>query len=96
MDSVQGFHAVMSLLLFPMWLLSGAFFPASGASPWLRAVMAANPLAYGLAALRGVLDDPGHLEALGQPALGTALAVIAGTAAATLALAVWAVRQPEA
>ncbi len=27
MDSTQGFHAVMSVLLLPMWLLSGAFFP---------------------------------------------------------------------
>src|SRR5438477_528067 len=38
-DSIQGFHAVMNLLLFPMWLLSGAFFPPSGAPVWLRAVM---------------------------------------------------------
>lgn len=30
MDSTQGFHAVMNLFLIPMWLLSGAFFPASG------------------------------------------------------------------
>src|SRR5205807_4013870 len=48
-DSIQGFHAVMNLLLFPMWLLSGAFFPPSGAPVWLRAVMYANPLTYGLA-----------------------------------------------
>ncbi|HYN22248.1 MAG TPA: ABC transporter permease, partial [Thermoanaerobaculia bacterium] len=34
-DSVQGFHAVMNLLLVPMWLLSGAFFPPSGAPVWL-------------------------------------------------------------
>src|SRR5688572_4297872 len=26
-DSVQGFHGVMNLILMPMWLLSGAFFP---------------------------------------------------------------------
>ena len=28
MDSTQGFHAVMNLLLIPIWLLSGAFFRA--------------------------------------------------------------------
>ncbi|MBI4719489.1 MAG: ABC transporter permease [Planctomycetes bacterium] len=52
MDSTQGFHAVMNLVLMPMWLLSGAFFPAGGASPWIRWIMAANPLTYGMAALR--------------------------------------------
>ncbi len=37
LDSTQGFHAIMNLLLVPMWLLSGAVFPASGASGWVRA-----------------------------------------------------------
>ena len=27
MESSQGFHAIMSVFLFPMWLLSGALFP---------------------------------------------------------------------
>jgi ABC-2 type transport system permease protein len=53
--SVQGFHAVMNLLLVPLWLLSGAFFPATGAPLWLRAVMRANPLTYGVAGLREAL-----------------------------------------
>lgn len=51
MDSTQGFHAVMSVFLLPMWLLSGAFFPR-GAEGWLGGVVAANPLTYGVAALR--------------------------------------------
>ena len=28
MDSTHGFHAIMSVFLMPMWLLSGSFFPA--------------------------------------------------------------------
>jgi ABC-2 type transport system permease protein len=55
MDSTQGFHAVMNLFLMPMWLLSGAFFPASGASRWLAWVMTVNPLTYGVAAVRHAL-----------------------------------------
>jgi len=55
MDSTQGFHAVMNLFLIPMWLLSGAFFPASGASYWLRGVMTINPLTYAVSALRQTL-----------------------------------------
>lgn len=54
-DSTQGFHAVMNLVLFPMWLLSGAVFPASGAAGWIRALMAVNPLTYGVAALQQLL-----------------------------------------
>src|SRR5439155_1502231 len=29
-ESTQGFHAIMNLLLIPIWLLSGAFFPPAG------------------------------------------------------------------
>ena len=34
-DSVQGFHAIMNIVLMPMWLLSGSFFPVGGAPVWL-------------------------------------------------------------
>ena len=52
-DSSQGFHAVMSLLLFPLWMLSGAFFPAqSGPLAWIERV---NPLGYGVAGVRRIL-----------------------------------------
>ena len=55
MDSTQAFHAVINLILIPLWLLSGALFPASGASGWLRWVMLLNPLTYGVDALRNGL-----------------------------------------
>jgi ABC-2 type transport system permease protein len=53
--SVQGFHGVMNLLLMPMWLLSGAIFKPEGAAPWIRGVMAFNPLTYGVSLVRGTL-----------------------------------------
>lgn len=55
MDSVSGFHAILNLVLIPMWLLSGALFPASGASVWIQWAMKLNPLTYGLAVLRRLL-----------------------------------------
>ena len=55
MDSTQAFHAVINLILIPLWLLSGALFPARGASGWLRLVMLLNPLTYGVDALRNGL-----------------------------------------
>lgn len=55
MNSAQGFHAIMNLFLMPMWFLSGALFPPAGAWSGLRYVMLANPLTYGLSALRRAL-----------------------------------------
>ncbi len=55
MDSTQGFHAIMNLVLLPIWFLSGAFFPASGAPAPLSWLMVINPLTYGMAALRRCL-----------------------------------------
>src|SRR5208337_3601478 len=39
MDSTQAFHAIINLFLIPLWLLSGALFPLSGASGWIRWLM---------------------------------------------------------
>ena len=47
--------AIINLFLIPLWLLSGALFPISGASGWLRLVMRINPLTYGVDALRELL-----------------------------------------
>ncbi len=55
MESTQGFHAIMNLILMPIWILSGAFFPAAGAPGWLGWIMRLNPLTYGMAALRRTL-----------------------------------------
>ncbi len=55
MESIQGFHAIMNLILMPIWFLSGAFFPAAGLPIWLIWLMQLNPLTYGMAALRSSL-----------------------------------------
>ena len=84
LESTQGFHAVMNLLLMPMWLLSGAFFPAAGAPAWLAWVMRLNPLTYGVAALRRALY--GSVAGGGLPPLGLCLLVLAGLAAIAWAI----------
>lgn len=82
MESIQGFHAIMNLLLIPMWLLSGALFPASGASTWVRLLMAINPLTYGLSLLRHALA-PGIPA---SPGVGLSLSVTLAFAAVTFAI----------
>jgi ABC-2 type transport system permease protein len=55
MDSTQAFHAVVNLVLIPVWLLSGSLFPLRGAAGWMRFCMMLNPLTYGVEALRASL-----------------------------------------
>ncbi len=55
MDSSQAFHAIVNMFLIPLWLISGALFPRSGASGWIRAIMNLNPLSYGVDGLRDLL-----------------------------------------
>lgn len=75
MDSVQGYHAVMSVVLLPLWLLSGAVFP-SGGSTWLAWVMACNPMTYLLAAFRRLLYwGANERIAAGTPGLWLSLGV---------------------
>jgi ABC-2 type transport system permease protein len=97
LDSSQGFHAIMSVVLFPMWLLSGAFFPASdGVLGWLVRL---NPLTYGVAGLRHLLywgaSDEVRAAALpvGLPSLPICVAVTVAFALVTFALSCQAARE---
>jgi len=65
MNSSQGFHAVMMVFLMPMWLLSGAFFPAQ--EGWLGWVIRLNPLTYGVSGLRQLLGTTEPLAAASPP-----------------------------
>jgi ABC-2 type transport system permease protein len=86
MDSTQGFHAIMSVFLLPMWLLSGSFFPAG--EGWLGWVIRFNPLTYGVAGLRRSLYPPGTFGE-GLPPLWLCVAVSVGFAVACVTVAVW-------
>jgi ABC-2 type transport system permease protein len=89
-DSIQGFHAIMNLVLVPLWLLSGAAFPAVGAAPWVRALMTANPLTYGVAGLRHALNGR---PIAGEPSMELSLLVISLFGIVTLCLSVVLVRR---
>ncbi len=88
MDSTQGFHAIMSVFLFPMWLLSGAFFPLN-VGGWLGAIVHVNPLTYGVVGLRQHLQN-GIGEAAGLPSLWVCWLVSLAFAAVVLAAA-WSI-----
>ncbi len=94
LDSVQGFHAVMSVVLMPMWLVSGAFFPA-GETGFLAWVIRSNPLTYGVAGLRRLMySGESPLPVSGAlPSLGVCLAATFLFAALTLTGSVLVSRQ---
>jgi ABC-2 type transport system permease protein len=73
MDSTAAFHGIVNLFLIPLWLLSGAMFPLTGASGWLRILMRLNPLTYGNEVLR-LLIFPGSTSDF---SIGSSLAVMA-------------------
>lgn len=90
--TTRGFHAVMNLFLMPLWVLSGAFFPAEGA-PWLlQWIIRINPVSYGVAGLRDAMYLPAN-SPLPSPPLGVSLAITAAFAILMFLLAVRAVHR---
>ena len=55
MESTQGFHAIVSVFLIPLWLISGALFPATNPHSWIFWTVHINPVTYGVAAVRRAL-----------------------------------------
>jgi len=70
MRSSQGYHAVMSIFLIPMWLLSGSMFPISGTSAWLGVIMRLNPLSYAVDGMRRALYGDAAADAASSVHLG--------------------------
>lgn len=95
-ESTQGFHAIMNLILIPIWLLSGAFFPADGVPRWLGWTMRLDPLTYAMAALRQslYLGDPTAGGTL--PKLGLSVAITGAFCAVTFLLATRVARRAVA
>ena len=73
MDSTSGFHAIMNLLLVPMWMVSGALFPIATAHGFVKAIMWVNPLTYSISLLNYLLGLPNA-----EPGPAVSLAVTAG------------------
>lgn len=92
LDSTQGFHAIMSVFLMPLWLLSGAFFPGDDAG-WLHWLMRLNPLSYGVAGLRRLLYAGTIPATAALPPFSTCVVVTLLFCAVGVAISVWQTRQ---
>lgn len=81
--TMQGFHLVMNLGLFPLLFVSGAFFPIDDLPLWLKILAYANPLTYAVDALQLAAyarDDGGFIGLPIDFAVLVALAVLVGAA----------------
>ncbi len=89
-----GYHAVMGVLLIPLWLVSGAVFPlpAIDSGEVLGVVGAIDPMTYGVDALRHAFS--GGESALAYTTPLVSFLVLAALAIAAVALAALAARRP--
>ncbi len=92
-DSTQGFHAIMTAFLIPMWLLSGAFFPAHGVPGWLAVIIDINPLTYGVAAFRHILYAGQAAPLDGLPGFGLCMAVTTIFTVLSIGSSIWVVNR---
>jgi ABC-2 type transport system permease protein len=81
LDSTQGFHALMNVILMPLWMLSGALFPMPPGHSWISLAAILNPVSYGVTAIRHSLEGPVQ----GLPSYPVAMLVTAGFGAVTYA-----------
>lgn len=51
-QTMQGFHLLMNLALFPLLFFSGAFYPVENLPTWLEVLARVNPLSYAVDALQ--------------------------------------------
>jgi ABC-2 type transport system permease protein len=90
MDSTQGFHAIMNIVLMPLWMMSGALFPIPPASGWVSWVAEINPITYGVAAIRSAMSGTGA-GISGLPSYPHSIAVTFAFCLATFAASYWLV-----
>jgi ABC-2 type transport system permease protein len=100
MDSTQGFHAIMNLVLMPLWLLSGAFFPiplpgeGSPIGQWvMHWIMRVNPLSYTIAGMRRMFGGSPSPDTWLPPIL-ECWAITVGFLVVTFVAAWWIVSRP--
>jgi len=100
MRSQQGFQLIVQLIIFPLIFLSGVFFPVNNVPAWLEVFSKANPLTYGVDAIRQ-LFLAGSAEVTGVTVFGHTMtvlqdvAVIACFGTILLLLAAWSFGKQE-
>ena len=75
-DSLEGFNLIMSFVVLPMFLLSGALFPVNNLPTLLQGAVYLDPLTYGVDALRQIILGYGAIPLYISVAVIIAFAVV--------------------
>ncbi len=76
LEDFQGFQLIMNFLVMPLFFLSGSLFPLNSAPGILKIISEADPLSYGVDALREVLIGTTHFGMLTDITILGALTVL--------------------
>jgi ABC-2 type transport system permease protein len=100
--SQQGFQLFMQMLVFPMIFLAGVFFPVDSVPLWMEIASKANPVTYGVDAIRQVFlgahpaDSGLGVTVFGHTmAFAEELAMIGALGAVLMGAAIWAFGRQE-
>ena len=87
--TLDNFAAIMNFVIFPVFFLSGSLYPIGRLPTALKTVALANPYTYGVDLLKHAFGSEGAMEFGAEFSVATDVIVLAGFAAAALALASW-------
>ena len=87
MEDMTGFQLIMNFIIFPVFALSGAFFPIASLPPVMGTVTLLDPLTYGVEGIRYGLTGSSQIDPL------VCLAVIGAFALATTAIGAYLFRK---
>ncbi len=100
--SQQGFQLFMQMLVFPMIFLAGVFFPVDSVPLWMEVASKANPVTYGVDAIRQLFLGDGPAGAgLGVTVFGHTmtfvqeLAMVGTLGLVLMGVAIWAFGRQE-
>ncbi|HEX4308405.1 MAG TPA: ABC transporter permease [Acidobacteriaceae bacterium] len=86
---MQGFQMLMNFLVMPLFFLSGALYPLSNLGPVMTWITRADPLAYGIDGLRGVLIGAWQFKFGAQFSFMLDFGLLAALAAVFLGTSAW-------
>jgi ABC-2 type transport system permease protein len=58
MRTFEGFGVISNFVVLPLYFLSGGVFPPEGLPSWMRVLVVANPVSYGVDLMRAAIDQP--------------------------------------
>jgi ABC-2 type transport system permease protein len=79
----EGFGVISNFVVLPMYFLSGGVFPPEGLPTWMRVLVMANPVSYGVDLMRAAINQPHAFPAALDVAVQVGFAVSMCTAALT-------------